>query len=36
MADVIALYVEQVADVIATGGRWNIHVRVDFILILRC
>ena len=31
MAHVIALCVEQVAHVIATDGRWNSHVRVDFI-----
>ena len=33
MANVMALCVEQVADVIAIGGRWNSHLRVDFILI---
>ena len=32
MADVIVLCIEQVADVIATGSRWNSHVRMDFIL----
>ena len=30
VADVIALCVEQVVDVIAIGGNWNNHVRVDF------
>ena len=29
MADVMALCVEQMADVIATGGRWKSHVRVN-------
>ena len=33
VADVMALCVEQVADVMATGGRWNSHLRVDLILI---
>ena len=33
IADVRASCVEEVADVIATGGRWNSHVRVDLILI---
>ena len=32
-ADVMALCVEQVADFIATGDKWNIHPRVDFVLI---
>ena len=32
MADVIALYVKQVADFIATDGRWKSNVWVDFIL----
>ena len=31
MAGIIALCVEQVEDVIATGGRWNSHARVNFI-----
>ena len=31
VGDVVALCVEQVADVIAVGGRWNSHLRVDFI-----
>ena len=31
VADVMALCVEQVADVTATSGRWNSHLRVDFI-----
>ena len=30
--DVMALCVEQVADVIAIGVRWNSDLRVDFIL----
>ena len=32
MANVTVLCVAQMADVIATGSRWNIHVRVEFIL----
>ena len=30
--NVMALCIEQVADVIATGGSWNSHLRVDYIL----
>ena len=29
MADVVAMCAEQVAYVVATGGRWNGHLRVD-------
>ena len=31
MADVTALCIEQMSDVIAIGDRWNSHLRVDFI-----